>query len=151
VSDVEPEPPRHGEGTSPCGACARPDESYLWAGAGWRLSHLPEAQAVPAMLFEPRRHADLGDLSEDEAAQLGVLVLRIERALASVPGVARVHVNRWGDGGAHLHVWFFARPAGLLQLRGSYLPDWAEILPALPDSQWAAVGRHVAEALSGHG
>jgi len=103
------------------------------------------------MLLEPRRHADLGDLSEDEAAELGVLVLRIERALASVPGVARVHVNRWGDGGAHLHVWFFARPAGLLQLRGSYLPDWAEILPALPDQQWAAVGRHVAEALSDHG
>jgi hypothetical protein len=54
-----------------------------------------------------------------------------------------VHVNRWGDGGAHLHVWFFARPEGLLQLRGSCLPDWLDVLPPLPPEDSDAITRHV--------
>ncbi len=47
--------------------------------------------------------------------------------------VARVHVNRWGDGGAHFHLWFMPRPLGMLQLRGSMLPMWLELLPNLDE------------------
>jgi len=43
-----------------------------------------------------------------------------------------VHVNKWGDGGAHLHVVVIARPEGLLQLRGSELALWEEMLPRYP-------------------
>jgi hypothetical protein len=50
--------------------------------------------------------------------------------------VARVHVNRWGDGSAHLHLWFLARPYGRLQLRGTFLSLWDEILPSIPEYQW---------------
>ncbi len=38
------------------------------------------------------------------------MTVRLERAIRSLDGVARVHVNRWGDGSAHLHLWFLARP-----------------------------------------
>jgi hypothetical protein len=57
-----------------------------------------------------------------------------------------VHLNRWSDGGAHLHWWFIARPVGLLQLRGSALPTWLDVLPPLPADVWRAdLDRVVAE------
>lgn len=148
---VLPEPPRFGENGRDCQACQRADDGCLWTDAGWRLLTPSERSGVPALLLEPREHLDLGDLDDARAAELGRLIVRIERALRSIPGVARVHVNRWGDGGAHLHVWFLARPDGLVQLRGSCLPDWLDILPPLPAEQWDAIGRHVARVLASGG
>jgi hypothetical protein len=49
-----------------------------------------------------------------------------------------------GDGAEHLHVWFFARPEGLLQLRGSSLSDWTDCLPPMPHDEWSAVQREIA-------
>lgn len=144
---VLPEPPRHGEDPADCGPCRRADAECLWTNDRWRV-YAPEPAGVPALLLEPREHLDLADLDEQYAAELGTLIWRMERALASVPGVGRVHVNRWGDGGAHLHVWFLARPAGLLQLRGSCLPDWLDVLPPLPGEQCRAIGAHVADRLT---
>ena len=69
------------------------------------------------------------------------------RAGEAVPGVARVHVDRIGDGLAHLHVWFVARPAGLLQLRGSCLMDWLDVLPPMPAAELAAFAGVLATAL----
>ena len=62
-----------------------------------------------------------------------MLTVRLERAIRSLDGVARVHVNRWGDGSAHLHLWFLARPYGQLQLRGTFLSLWDSILPPIVD------------------
>ena len=64
------------------------------------------------------------------------MTVRLERAIRSLDGVARVHVNRWGDGSAHLHLWFLARPYGRLQLRGTFLSLWDDILPVIPEPQW---------------
>jgi hypothetical protein len=88
------------------------------------------------LILESRSHLDLGDLPNLLAAELGVMTVRLERAIRSLDGVARVHVNRWGDGSAHLHLWFLARPAGRLQLRGSFLSLWNDILPAVSEAQW---------------
>jgi hypothetical protein len=88
------------------------------------------------LILESRSHLDLGDLPNLLAAELGVMTVRLERAIRSLDGVARVHVNRWGDGAAHLHLWFLARPFGRLQLRGSFLSLWDDILPPIPESQW---------------
>ena len=88
------------------------------------------------LILESRSHLDLGDLSNMLAAELGVMTVRLERAIRSLDGVARVHVNRWGDGAAHLHLWFLARPYGRLQLRGSFLPMWNELLPPIPEHTW---------------
>jgi hypothetical protein len=88
------------------------------------------------LILETRSHLDLGDLPNMLAAELGVMTVRLERAVRSLDGVARVHVNRWGDGSAHLHLWFMARPYGRLQLRGSFLSMWDEILPPVAESTW---------------
>jgi hypothetical protein len=88
------------------------------------------------LILESRSHLDLGDLPNLLAAELGVMTVRLERAIRSLDGVARVHVNRWGDGAAHLHLWFLARPYGQLQLRGTFLPLWDTILPPIPEEKW---------------
>jgi hypothetical protein len=88
------------------------------------------------LILESRSHLDLGDLPNLLAAELGVMTVRLERAVRSLDGVARVHVNRWGDGSAHLHVWFLARPYGRLQLRGTFLSLWDEILPPVDEAVW---------------
>jgi hypothetical protein len=88
------------------------------------------------LILEVRSHLDLGDLPNLLAAELGVMTVRLERAVRSLDGVARVHVNRWGDSSAHLHMWFLARPYGQLQLRGTFLSLWDDILPPIPESVW---------------
>src|SRR5262245_2298893 len=101
------------------------------------------------LILESRSHLDLGDLPNLLAAELGVMVVRLERAIRSLDGVAQVHVNRWGDGAAHLHLWFLARPFGQLQMRGTFLSLWDDILPPIPEEVWrenlAFVGTWLAE------
>ncbi len=148
---VLPEPPRHGEGGDRCRTCAAPDEDFLWAGDGWRVSMPVEPHSLPALTVHPRDHLDFHELTEELGAELGVLLVRCQRALSSVDGVGRVHVYKWGDGGAHLHVVLMARPAGMMQLRGAYLSTWADILPPLPTGQWQTLRTHLTIRLAGGG
>jgi hypothetical protein len=103
------------------------------------------------LILEARSHLDLGDLPNLLAAELGVMTVRLERAIRSLDGVARVHVNRWGDSSAHLHMWFLARPKGQLQLRGTFLSLWDGILPPVPEAQWRENLAHVAAWLEQFG
>ncbi len=131
------EPARQGESEGSCHACAAPDEAFIWVSERWRVRAMERPTGLPMVLIlEPRSHLDLGDLPNLLAAELGVMTVRLERAIRSLDGVARVHVNRWGDGSAHLHLWFLARPYGYTQLRGSFLSLWDDILPPIPESQW---------------
>ncbi|MGO8874662.1 MAG: hypothetical protein ACLQNG_02715 [Acidimicrobiales bacterium] len=135
---VIPEPPRAGErGGSPCFQCgSRPESSVLLASERWRLID-PGPRGVPAVvLLETVEHVDLETLSAPLAGDLGVLTCRIERAMRAVDGVGRVHVYRFGDGSAHFHLWFFGRPAGLVQTRGSCLTVWDDVLPKRPADEW---------------
>jgi hypothetical protein len=75
--------------------------------------------------------------------------VRICQAIESLPHIARAHVSRWGDGGAHLHIFFFARPAGFAQLRGTCLALWDDLLPAVPASQSDADAASIGQALAG--
>ncbi|MEV0722125.1 hypothetical protein AB0I37_05030 [Micromonospora purpureochromogenes] len=134
---VPVEPPRKGEGHRECTACNAPDDAYIWVGERWRVRAMDRPTGLPMVLIlESRSHLDLGDLPNLLAAELGVMTVRLERAIRSLDGVARVHVNRWGDGSAHLHMWFLARPYGRLQLRGTFLSLWDSILPPISESQW---------------
>jgi len=100
------------------------------------------------VILEPRRHCDLGDLPADLAAELGPLVVRVERAVDAVGEIGRVHIGRWGDGSAHLHFWFMGRPARMPQLRTSFAAIWDDILPPLPEALWRANLASVARALA---
>lgn len=134
---VAKEPSRKGEDAADCVACNASDEAYIWVSERWRVRAMDRPTGLPMVLIlESRSHLDLGDLPNLLAAELGVMTVRLERAVRSLDGVARVHVNRWGDGSAHLHMWFLARPYGRLQLRGTFLSLWDDILPPIPESQW---------------
>ncbi|MEV8093058.1 hypothetical protein [Kitasatospora sp. NPDC085879] len=148
-----PEPPRDGDGgPADCSQCARPDEDFLWTDEHWRLSAPDEPAAVPAVvLLQPREHHDLADLPPARAAELGPMLQRVERALLSLGGISRVHHNKWGDGAAHLHFWLLARPAGMMQLRGSCLPVWDDLLPKVPADEWRETGRRIAAAMAADG
>jgi diadenosine tetraphosphate (Ap4A) HIT family hydrolase len=149
---VAVEPPRNGEDAADCAACGTPDEAYIWTGDRWRVRAMDRPTGLPMVLIlECRSHLDLGDLPNLLAAELGVMTVRLERAIRSLDGVARVHVNRWGDGSAHLHLWFLARPYGRLQLRGTFLSLWDDILPVIPEAQWRESLAHVAAWLAEFG
>jgi hypothetical protein len=139
VPPVEREEPRQGEGGVDCWTCAQPDEAFLWTNERWRLMPARPNGLPLVVLLHPRDHyGEPGDLPDDLAAESGVLLSRIERAIRSIGDIGRVHVCRWGDGSEHLHWWFMARPARIPQLIGSFAAIWDDILPVTPDEIWNA-------------
>ena len=143
---VLPEPARHGEDPSDCTSCTRRDEG-IWFDARWRLTRLAGVGVPLVLMLHPRDHHDLADLPDEMAAELGVLTTHITRHVQALPNIARAHVYRIGDGGAHLHVWFFARPEGQSQLYGSWLVVWDDLLPEYPADIAEADAAIVADAL----
>ena len=134
---VDAEKPRAGEGGVDCDRCAASDEGYFWTNERWRLRALGPTGLPFIAMLEPREHlADPGDLPEELAAELGVLLGRIERAIRELGDIGRVHVCRWGDGSEHLHWWFLARPARMPQLVGSFAAIWDDVLPPVPEKIW---------------
>lgn len=150
---ADEEPARHGAGGLRCRTCTAADEldpAYVvWHDGGWLLGLPHEARALPFALFlMPRRHADLADLTAQEAARQGELLTAVEQAACAVLEVPRIQVARWGDGGEHLHWWLFARPTGMLQLRGTFLSHWDDLLPPVPADQFRSDQLLVVEELA---
>lgn len=143
---VLPEPARQGEDPSDCVACTRRDEG-IWFNARWRLTQMTGVGVPLVLMLHPRDHFDLVDLPDEMAAEFGVLSTHVARHVKSLPNVARAHVYVLGDGGAHLHVWFFARPEGQAQLLGSWLVVWDDLLPEYPADIAEADAAIVADAL----
>jgi diadenosine tetraphosphate (Ap4A) HIT family hydrolase len=144
---VLPEPPRNGEdGPADCRSCKAREEG-VWFNDRWRLSRMRGAGVPPILLLHPLDHHDLEDLPDELAAELGVLSKHIAKHVRALPHVSRAHVYRVGDGGAHLHVWFFGRPEGQSQLYGSWLVIWDDLLPVYPDDVAEADADAVADAL----
>jgi diadenosine tetraphosphate (Ap4A) HIT family hydrolase len=147
---VIPEPPRRGEpGGEPCAICSGATTSALWHDDMWTL-HAPVNGSLPgAVWVASREHFDsFADMPANCAADFGRMAGRVERAILSLGGVARVHLNRWGDGGAHFHVWFIPRPLGMLEARGMYLPIWEDVLPNVSDAELAEAAMKVAASMA---
>jgi diadenosine tetraphosphate (Ap4A) HIT family hydrolase len=143
---VLPERPRQDEDPSDCATCRRRDEG-VWFDAHWRLARIAGVGVPLVLMLYPREHHDIADLPDQRAAELGVLTTHVARHIEALPGVSRAHVYRIGDGGAHLHVWFFARPQGQSQLYGSWLVVWDDLLPEYPAEIADADAATVADAL----
>jgi diadenosine tetraphosphate (Ap4A) HIT family hydrolase len=137
---------RDGEDPSDCRSCRQRDIG-IWLNERWRLTRVPGAGVPLVLMLHPRDHYDLADLPDDLAAEMGVLTAHIGRHIEALPNIARAHVYRIGDGGAHLHLWFFARPAGQAQIYGSWMVVWDDLLPEYPDDVAAADATAVADAL----
>ncbi|AUY52881.1 hypothetical protein [Streptomyces sp. CB01881] len=162
VAPELPEPPRQGEeGPESCKQCARPDEDFLWTDEHWRLSTTDEPSGLPPSSCSSRATTTTCSTCRPGVppswARCGWGHLpaegwgRVEAALLSLGGIGRVHVNRWGDGAAHLHLWLIARPAGMMQLRGSTLPLWMDVLPPLSAEAGAATVGRIAAAMAAGG
>ena len=143
---VLPEPPRQDEDPATCRTCAKRDEG-IWFNERWRLNTIGGVGVPLVVMLYPRDHYDLGELPDELAAEMGVLATHIARHIEALPHIARSHVYRIGDGGAHLHVWFFARPRGQSQLYGSWLVVWDDLLPEYPADIARADAGAVADAL----
>ncbi len=130
--------PRNGAGGVDCVQCEKsraddPSAYVFWRDDLAMLGAPFGGSSLPFCCFlMTRRHADLSDLTVEEAARIGELQMYVERAVCDVLDVPRVQVARWGDGAEHLHWWVFARPTGVTQLRGTFLSLWDDLLP-LPD------------------
>ena len=128
-----PEKPRGGElDPESCGSCT-PDEHTIWHDEHWQVRAGFEPGGLPFIgAISPREHWLLEDAPLEVLAGLGPLMQRISEAVKSIPGVARCHFTRWNDGAAHLHLWAFARPAGMMQGRGAVLSYYDGMLPEMP-------------------
>lgn len=148
---ILPEPHRRGErGREPCWNCDRGLDGAIWANQRWVVRSDPETpHGLPAVVvLSPRDHHDLDDLPPDLAGELGPMIQRVSRAVGALRDVGRVHVNRWGDGSEHFHVWFLARPRGMWQMRGAMLAVWDDLLPKVPVHEWRANLEAIAAALA---
>ena len=145
--------PRAGEpGGRSCDACDLPDEEFIWVDEYWRV-RAARASGVPVQLFlDSREHVDMDELDDARAAELGQLIVRLDRAIQAVGGIGRVHMSRWGDGSSHFHLWFYGRPVGASQMLGFCLPMWAMILPPTDADTWRRnLGVVAAELAKGGG
>ena len=146
---VIPEPPRRGEPGGPaCGVCDGSNVSAVWSDDLWSL-HPPIGCSLPGTLWlASQEHADsFSDLSPAAQADFGRIVARVERAILVVGDFARVHLYRWGDGGAHFHVWFMPRPLGMVEAAGMMLPLWEDALPTVSDDEVRLVAEKIASVL----
>ena len=147
---ADSEPARAGEDPAECSCAREPDpaldERLVWSNERWQL-HLDTHSKLPIGLnLGPREHCDLPSVPEHLAGEMGSLIVAVSAAVEALPSVGRVQLAKYGDGGAHLHLFFFGRPARMLQFRGSPLLDWEENLPPVP----LEVHRANAEAVAAH-
>jgi hypothetical protein len=147
---VVPEPPRRGEpGGEPCFPCsAVSDSNQIWSDATWTLHNPGQTSLVGSVWLASRTHFDsFADMPADVGTTFADVCGRVERAVLALGGIGRVHVYRWGDGGAHFHVWFVPRPLGRLDMSGPQLMAWEDVMPAASDAEIAEAGRRIAAAM----
>jgi diadenosine tetraphosphate (Ap4A) HIT family hydrolase len=92
---------------------------------------IPEGEAagyLGAVLVEPRRHVpEIGDLTAEEAARIGVLLARLGRALQASEAAEHVYLFVLGHHVAHLHVWLVPRyPGTPRDYWGPRVDEWPE-------------------------
>lgn len=117
-----PEPARSGESADDCVSCARPRQEFVWANQDWALQAAGETSLPGVVLLVTRGDYDsYADLPDRLATQLGPMTARAERALP--------------------------RPLGAIQLRGSTLTMWLDLLPVLPAPQVDAALAVIAQAM----
>lgn len=146
-----PEPPRPGDpGGPPCRLCpVGESEHTVWSDDDWVLNHGLQTSLPGSVWLTTRIHVDpFADLPCGLAASFGALAGRIEQAILELGDVGRVHLYRWGDGGAHFHVWFIPRPLGMLEASKMMLPLWEEVLPVASDDAVAEAKARLGKSLA---
>jgi hypothetical protein len=146
------EAPRAGAGGVDCHLCSGiGDGVKVWESWNFHVMRPAAPTGLPLVLWlNANEHLDFTDLSDDLAAEFGRISVWLCRIMSNLPGIGRVHVNRWGDGSEHMHAWFAARPARLPGILGSLAVEWNEMLPPGPRDVWEADIKAVAAKLATH-
>jgi hypothetical protein len=147
-----PERPRAGAEGVDCFNCTgHGDADLVWENRRWKLTHPTAPKGLPLVLWlASKEHMDYPDMDDDLASEYGRISVWLCRIMERLPHIGRVHVNRWGDGSEHLHVWFLARPERLPGILGSLAVEWNEMLPPVPEDVWRADIKEVARKLATH-
>lgn len=136
-----------GEVTIPGGAIYQDDLVY----AGHAGLRGDDTNVYLGYLFaETKRHAPgLADLTDEEAAALGLLVTRLSRALKATEDAEHVYAFVIGDGVPHLHVHVVPRyPGAPRDYWGVHVDEWPDAPRGGPDAIAALCARvraHLAE------
>ncbi|GAA5130253.1 hypothetical protein GCM10023339_60410 [Alloalcanivorax gelatiniphagus] len=145
----DPEPDRR-QDPADCRTCRALGEEAQVLHTGARLAVIrPGATSLPFVAnVVAREHELIEDLDDAAHAELGRLLARTCAAVRALDGVGNAHITKWENGSGHLSVNVMARPRGVLQLRGSNLPVWADMLPDIPQDEYDARAEAVRSALS---
>jgi diadenosine tetraphosphate (Ap4A) HIT family hydrolase len=147
-----PEAPRGGElDPSECFHCTEGLETAIWRDEHWHVGN-PPVFGLPFIAgLAPNTHVRLHEMDADLLASFGGVVQRLALAVQELDGVARTHFSRWGDGSAHFHMHFLARPLGMMQGRGPMLAFWDDVLPPLEEDMVRSNAQAVARAMAAGG
>ena len=145
-----PEEPRSGVlDPSECWHCPeRGRDRWIWTDEHWHVVGAFNTGLPWLVGLAPNAHLRLDELGPGELATLGTVIQRLAGAVQGLKGVARTHFARWGDGSAHFHMSFSARPLGMMQARGWMLQLWDDVLPRTDAELLAEHNRQVAAALA---
>ncbi|MEU9128548.1 HIT family protein [Kitasatospora sp. NPDC048540] len=107
-----------GPAASTCAASTVAPREAVAFDEHWRVAHA-FGTAVPGWLvLLPRRHVtSIAELTDTEAAGLGVWQVRLSRALVEVTGCAKTYVAQFAEaaGFEHVHFHVVPRAAGLAE------------------------------------
>ena len=103
------------------------EDSLVYSGHAWSLEE-PGELYLGALIVEPKRHiATWGDLSDDEAERIGLVIRDLSRALKVSEAADHIYVFVLGHHIPHLHVWILPRYAGTpREYWGLQLFEWPE-------------------------
>jgi diadenosine tetraphosphate (Ap4A) HIT family hydrolase len=78
----------------------------------WLVEHCVGPLGVGTLIVKPRRHVTrVADLTEDEAAALGPLLLRAVRVVTELTDPEQTYVTLWSHaGGVPVHIHFVIQP-----------------------------------------
>jgi hypothetical protein len=150
LTEFEEPEPLGDQSADACRICRNEDDH---ARVIWRSDHFTFARKESTSLLfwatiAPRTHLTLDQLDADALADMGQVLGRVFTAVLGLDGVGRVHLTKWENTTGHLLWNVMARPEGVLQLRGSNLPVWADMLPPIPEAEFAQRAAMVAELLA---
>lgn len=70
-----------------------PARERVYVGDGWRVAHAFDTSMPGWLVALPRRHVTaMAELTDAEGAELGVLLVRLGRALERVTGCSKTYV-----------------------------------------------------------
>jgi diadenosine tetraphosphate (Ap4A) HIT family hydrolase len=99
--------------TAGCLACeADPPGGVILDTGHWRVEHTFGSLGVGTLIVKPRRHVlHVGELHDDEAAELGPLLRDVSRVAQELGDADQVYVCLWShaDGVPH-HIHFVVQP-----------------------------------------